>query len=131
MTDIREEVSKAYSDAIRRNQEKKQTATAPACCCSAMPTQTEAPDDVAVAAQTAGYTEEADRYGDAADSSFGCGNPLAFSEVRPGDDGCMETRGPGVAPGYYENPVASARAFAAEGWFKTSLIGGPDGPDAA
>ncbi len=84
MTDIREEVSKAYSDAIRRNQEKKQTATAPACCCSAMPTQTEAPDDVAVAAQTAGYTEEADRYGDAADSSFGCGNPLAFAGVQAG-----------------------------------------------
>ena len=84
MTDIREEVSKAYSDAIRRNQEKKQTATAPACCCNAMPTQTEAPDDVAVAAQTAGYTEEAERYGDAADSSFGCGNPLAFAGVKAG-----------------------------------------------
>ncbi len=56
---------------------------------------------------------------------------LAWGEVRPGDDGCLETRGPGVAIGYYENPVASARAFAAEGWFKTPFKGGPDGPDAA
>ncbi len=56
---------------------------------------------------------------------------LTWNEMRQGNDGCIETRGPGVAPGYYDNPVASARAFDAEGWFRTPFEGGPDGHDAA
>jgi SAM-dependent methyltransferase len=36
------------------------------------------------AAQLAGY-EEAERHGEAAGASFGCGNPLAFAGVEPGD----------------------------------------------
>ena len=98
MTDIREEVSKAYSDAIRRNQDKKKGATSSGCCSGALPRKPEVThvpsccggsatakgEPVAVAAQTAGYTEEAERYGDAADSSFGCGNPLAFAGVTEG-----------------------------------------------
>lgn len=86
MTDIRQEVSKAYSDAIRRNQEKKAAPSccAPSCCSPAPTAEADEPASVAVAAQTAGYTEEAERYGDAADSSFGCGNPLAFAGVTEG-----------------------------------------------
>jgi SAM-dependent methyltransferase len=36
------------------------------------------------AAQLAGY-EETERHGEAAGASFGCGNPLAFAGVEPGD----------------------------------------------
>ncbi len=52
-------------------------------------------------------------------------------ELRSDGERYNETRGPGVAPGYYDNPVASARAFDAEGWFKTPFNGDPDGHDAA
>ncbi len=36
------------------------------------------------AARLAGY-EDTERHGDAVSASFGCGDPLAFSEVQPGD----------------------------------------------
>ena len=55
----------------------------------------------------------------------------AGAELRRNNEGRIETTGPGVAPGYYDNPVASARAFDAEGWFKTPFEGIPDGHDAA
>ena len=73
---VRETVSQAYTEALKRSTE---SCCAPACC--APPTETQAP---AVAAQTAGYGEEASAHPDAAASSFGCGNPLAFADVQPG-----------------------------------------------
>jgi SAM-dependent methyltransferase len=67
---IRESVSKTYS----------RLAAAPASsCCAPLPK--------GVAAKIAGYAGEelAALPGDAVLNSFGCGNPLAFGEVRPGD----------------------------------------------
>ncbi len=59
--DIHDSVSKAYSDALRKS---KDTATS--------------------AAKVAGYGDEAAAHGEAAASSFGCGNPLAFAGVTEG-----------------------------------------------
>lgn len=75
MTDsdtIRKEVSKAYAQAV--------TAPASEGCCGGAQTK-------GVAAKLAGYSDRelSDVPGDAAVNSFGCGNPVAFSEVRPGD----------------------------------------------
>lgn len=69
---IRTEVSKAYAKAVN-------SPAASGCC-----TGTQAKG---VAAQMAGYTDsELSRLpADAATNSFGCGNPLAFSEVRAGE----------------------------------------------
>ncbi|MCA9521637.1 MAG: arsenite methyltransferase [Myxococcales bacterium] len=69
----RSEISKRYSDAIQ-----KTSCCAPSCCAGS---EAKAP-----LAKTAGYRpEELAEVGDVAESSFGCGNPLAFSEVREGD----------------------------------------------
>lgn len=70
--DLREEVSRAYARALKRTQEK---ICAPGCC---------APPATQSAADNAGYHEEKDRFTDAAASSFGCGNPLAFAGVQAG-----------------------------------------------
>jgi SAM-dependent methyltransferase len=71
---IRKEVSKAYAQAVSR------PATGGGCCGG---------DKVSkgVAAKLAGYTtEELNALpADAAVNAFGCGNPVAFSEVKPGD----------------------------------------------
>jgi len=70
--DLRAQVSEAYSQAIQKAR------TGGGSCCG---------DATAagVAAQTAGYTsEEKTRFTDAAQSSFGCGNPLAFVQVEEG-----------------------------------------------
>ena len=69
---IRTEVSKAYAKAVN--------SPAQSGCC----TGTQAKG---VAAQMAGYSETELNHlpADAATNSFGCGNPLAFSEVREGD----------------------------------------------
>lgn len=75
---IREKVSQTYARAV--------AAPASAGCCGTRPKGT--------MARRAGYDEEelATIPQDAASNSFGCGNPLAFSEVRPGqvvlDLGC-------------------------------------------
>lgn len=68
--DVRENVSEAYTRALEKAQK---SACAPACC---------APP--AAAAENAKYTDEKDRYAEAAASSFGCGNPLAFAGVEEG-----------------------------------------------
>ena len=67
MTDLRLEISRAYAEAV--------------CCPS-----TGCCGPKGVAAQTAGYTPEelATLPADAVTNSFGCGNPLAFSEVQAG-----------------------------------------------
>ena len=67
MTDLRLKISQAYAEAV--------------CCPS-----TGCCGPKGVAAQTAGYTPEelAALPADAVTNSFGCGNPLAFSEVQAG-----------------------------------------------
>lgn len=69
---IREEVSKAYARAV--------TAPISEACCVGTSAK-------GVAAKLAGYsdTELGELPPDAAENSFGCGNPVAFSEVKPGD----------------------------------------------
>ena len=59
-------VKDSYADMLKGAQESS-------ACCTSSP-----------AARLAGY-EEAEQHGEAAGASFGCGNPLAFAGVRPGD----------------------------------------------
>lgn len=69
---LRAQVSEAYSQAIQNTR-----AGGGGCCGDATA--------AGVAAQTAGYTsEEKAAFTDAAQSSFGCGNPLAFARVEEG-----------------------------------------------
>ena len=59
-------VKDSYADMLKGAQESST-------CCTSSP-----------AARLAGY-EEAEQHGEAAGASFGCGNPLAFAGVQPGD----------------------------------------------
>lgn len=70
---IRERVSKAYSAAVSGGAASGQS------CCGTQPK--------GVAARLAGYRpdELGDLPADAVTNSFGCGNPVAFAEVREGD----------------------------------------------
>ncbi|MCP4771524.1 MAG: arsenite methyltransferase [Planctomycetes bacterium] len=81
---VREHVSATYAEALKRTavaNETTATEDSGSCCkpkcCSNSPEST--------VAQLAGY-DDVDQEGvaDAARSSFGCGNPLAFSEVKEG-----------------------------------------------
>jgi fatty-acyl-CoA synthase len=47
-------------------------------------------------------------------------------EVKPGDVGELQVRGPNVTPGYWERPAESAAAFTADGWFRTGDLGRRD-----
>jgi len=71
--DIRETVSKAYAELAQRPRPKGST------CCE--------PIQKGMAVKAAGYTKEELRAlpADAVENSFGCGNPLAFSEVKEGE----------------------------------------------
>ena len=69
--DVRKQVSEAYTEALRRSKEGGGG------CCSA-------PVPAGVAAKLAGYETELSAHAEAGQSSFGCGNPLAFAEVRAG-----------------------------------------------
>lgn len=71
--DVRTTVAEAYTEALQRSREP----AGGGCCGPA-----DAP--VSVAARLAGY-EESTAHEDAQASSFGCGNPLAFADVRAGD----------------------------------------------
>jgi long-chain acyl-CoA synthetase len=55
------------------------------------------------------------------------GRPPAGIEMRLADDGEIQFRGPTVFRGYWENPVATAEAFTADGWYRTGDIGHLDG----
>jgi len=46
--------------------------------------------------------------------------------VEPGEVGELLARGPGVTPGYYNKPEATADAFTADGWLKTGDLGRMD-----
>jgi len=71
--DIRDTVSKAYAELARRPSPEGST------CCE--------PIQKGVAVKSAGYTKEelGSIPADAVENSFGCGNPLAFSEVKEGE----------------------------------------------
>jgi acyl-CoA synthetase (AMP-forming)/AMP-acid ligase II len=58
-------------------------------------------------------------HGDVAERPGSCGQPSHWQEVRLGDGGELQVRGPLVFDGYYENPEATAEAFTADGWFRT------------
>ena len=68
---IRSQVADAYSEALARSQAK-----GGGCCGPTAP--------FGEAAKTAGYREELAANAEAAASSFGCGNPLAFAGVEEG-----------------------------------------------
>ncbi len=81
--EIRSQVAEAYTAALeqsRRGQggccEPVPAADAGGCCGD--------PHPAGIAAQTAGYGEELKAHEETAASSFGCGNPLAFAGVEPG-----------------------------------------------
>ncbi|MDH5567537.1 MAG: arsenite methyltransferase [Myxococcales bacterium] len=74
-TEVHDEVSRAYTEALRRSRRDPGAG-----CCGAV-AACSAPSGVAA---LAGYGEEREKYAEAAASSFGCGNPLAFAGVEPG-----------------------------------------------
>lgn len=57
------------------------------------------------------------------EGSESSGRPAPGIEMRiaaeTGDEGELEVRGCALFPGYYGDPVATARAFTDDGWFKT------------
>jgi long-chain acyl-CoA synthetase len=54
------------------------------------------------------------------------GRPLPGFEVRIADDGVIHVRGGHVFSGYWRNPVATAAALDADGWFDTGDLGSFD-----
>lgn len=69
-----EEVSQAYEEALERSKQKSGG------CCGG------GPSPAGVAAKLVDYQKDVEGLpGEAVGSSFGCGNPLAFSGVRPGE----------------------------------------------
>jgi long-chain acyl-CoA synthetase len=52
------------------------------------------------------------------------GKPLPNVQVRiAGEDGEIQVRGPSVMKGYHNRPEETARAFTADGWFRTGDMG--------
>ncbi|MEW6073691.1 MAG: arsenite methyltransferase [Planctomycetota bacterium] len=74
--EIRARVSRDYAEALRR----ARTAEGGGCCSPAARVE-----PAGSAAKLAGYGEELAAHPEAGASSFGCGNPLAFADVRSGE----------------------------------------------
>jgi long-chain acyl-CoA synthetase len=55
------------------------------------------------------------------------GLPLYNVEVRIGEGGEVQTRGPHVMQGYFNLPDATEEAFTEDGWFRTGDVGEIDG----
>jgi len=72
--DVREQVSKAYTEALSRAEERRGS-----CCGVGQSTTT------STAATLAGYGDDAAKHADVAASSFGCGNPVALAGIAVGD----------------------------------------------
>ncbi|MFS8097193.1 long-chain fatty acid--CoA ligase [Lentzea alba] len=51
------------------------------------------------------------------------GVPVFLGDVRLAETGEIEVQGPNVTPGYWNDPVATAGAFTADGWFRTGDVG--------
>ncbi len=71
--EIRSHVAEAYTSALAKSKQKSDGCG----CCGDTP-------PAGIAAQTAGYDQELKAHEETAASSFGCGNPLAFAGVEPG-----------------------------------------------
>jgi fatty-acyl-CoA synthase len=54
------------------------------------------------------------------------GKPYPFVDVRLGDLGELQVRGPNVFPGYWRNPEATAAAFTDDGWLRTGDVAACD-----
>ncbi len=95
--EIRSQVADAYTAALARSKQGNASGCcdpAPAAaetagCCDPAPAETAGccgdEHPAGIAAQTAGYGEELKTHEETAASSFGCGNPLAFAGVVPGE----------------------------------------------
>ena len=78
--EVHDAVRSAYTEALKSSQESAPTSS----CCA--PTSGCCTPPVSTASRTAGYSnEELGQFSDASTSSFGCGNPLAFEGVKPGE----------------------------------------------
>ena len=78
--EIHESVRSAYTEALKSSQES----TGASSCCA--PSTGCCTPPVGTAAKTAGYSQdEVSQFSEASVSSFGCGNPLAFEGVEPGE----------------------------------------------
>lgn len=74
---------------------------------------------------------------EAAEKIGSVGRPQILAEVRlvdregrdvpRGEAGELLFRGPGVTPGYFNNPEATAKAFAPGGWLRSGDVGRQDG----
>jgi len=64
------------------------------------------------------------RPGDPQDASATCaGRPSPGTEIRLGEGGELQVRGPLLFSGYLNNPAATQNAFTRDGWFCTGDIG--------
>ena len=54
------------------------------------------------------------------------GKPYPFVDVRLGDEGELQVKGPNVFPGYWRNPEATAQAFTDDGWLRTGDVAEAD-----
>ncbi|WP_448572125.1 AMP-dependent synthetase/ligase [Trichothermofontia sp.] len=50
-------------------------------------------------------------------------DPESHRPLMPGEQGLVLARGPQIMQGYYNNPTATAKAIAPEGWFDTGDLG--------
>lgn len=77
---VREHISSTYADALKRTSESAGDGNS-GCC---VPTSCCGTPESTVAGMAGYDAQTQEGFADAAQSSFGCGNPLAFSEVKPG-----------------------------------------------